>query len=143
MFIRYRDRYGRFISKESAARRKPKNVVSELINRKISRGKLQEKTVAVTKGYKVRRFGYRIPPPRKITKKPIVRERRIIRQIVEEIPEEIEEIEEAEEFEPEEGIIGLSEEWSETLGEYPEMSGLDELDWIEDNLDQESEWYEE
>ena len=142
MVIIYRDKRGRFISKKSAKRRKPENVLSEL--------REHNKSLRIVRGYHV---SLRKPTvkrkkiiPTTVSIPPRRRKKQLVIEVIHEPGPFEEEPEEETEEEPEEELFGGDEEeisdWIEFEKKYDFLDGLDYLNDIFDYPDDE-EWYEE
>jgi hypothetical protein len=145
VYILYRAKNGRFISKRSAKRRKPENVLSEL--------REKNKSLRIVRGYheslrrpakpkrKIIPSVVSIPPRRRIFAEEEEFEERETpfrpREVIE-AEEEVEEEEEALYTGEDEEV----EEWTDLESEFRFLDGLDYLDDIFDYPEDE-DWYEE
>lgn len=142
--LRYRDKHGRFLSRKSASRRSPKNVISEVYNSRT--GKAVRRKI----GFFKRIFGLkRKQKPKRSIRKPPEKLKTTIRRTRTEyvVPEYEEETVQEPEWEEEVPAVEESSEddedemeWQELEDAFPE---LDDLDEIQDWLDHEDDWDEE
>jgi hypothetical protein len=143
MIILYRDKKGHFISKKSAKRRKPRNVISEL--------RENNKSFGIQKGYYTspKKLG-RVLLPKLILKKtrrvtrtiepPAPPRKRRIEPPISGLPEPDVIAETYDEFEEDE-LADMEAEWDEEWE--ADYDSLDYMNSLDDYLEDENEWYEE